>query len=205
MDASHQALHRAFLNRRYGLSRFVYDATRKYYLFGRDGTLRDLLAEPWESLVEVGAGTGRNLRMLHRRRPGAVYGGVEPCDEMREHARPRVPWVRLVDAFAEEVDYTAILGRSPDRILFSYSLSMVGDPQAALRRAIDALAPSGAVVVVDFGDLAGFPAAVRGPFRKFLSAFHVKPLDLSALKVEPHDLRVGPWGYYLAARFTPRM
>ena len=123
---------------------------------------------------------------------------------MREYARSRVPWVRLVDAFAEEVDYDAILGRPPERILFSYSLSMVGDPRAALRRAIDALAPAGAVVVVDFGDLAALPTGVSAPFRRFLSAFHVKPLDLSTLGVEPQDLRVGPWGYYVVARFTAR-
>jgi S-adenosylmethionine-diacylgycerolhomoserine-N-methlytransferase len=163
--------------------------------------LRDLLAEPWESLIEVGVGTGRNLRMLHRRRSDAAYGGIEPCDEMRHHARPRLPWVRLVDAFAEDVDYASILGRPPDRILFSYSLSMVGDPQVALKRAVEALAPSGEVVVVDFGELDGFPTAARLSFRKFLSAFHVEPVNLAALSPKPHQRRDGPWGYYATARF----
>ncbi len=167
--ASDQALQRAFLNRTYGLSRFIYDATRKYYLFGRDRALGGLLARPWDSLIEVGVGTGRNLRKLHRQRPSAAYGGIEPCDEMRRHAQPRVPWARLVDAFAEEVDYASVLGRPPDRILFSYSLSMVGDPEGALRRAVEALAPSGEVVVVDFGGMAG--ASQRPPvgfLRRFL-------------------------------------
>ncbi len=198
-------LQRAVLNRTYGLTRFVYDATRKYYLFGRDRVLRELLSEPWSSLIEVGVGTGRNLRKLHGVRPGDAYGGIEPCDEMREHARQRVPWARLVDAFAEDADYQSILGQRPDRILFSYSLSMVGHPRAALERAIEALAPGGEVVVVDFGRLGGVAASARQSFRRFLAAFHVQPVDLTALRLEPHALREGPLGYYTTARFrAPR-
>jgi S-adenosylmethionine-diacylgycerolhomoserine-N-methlytransferase len=155
-------------------------------------------------LIEVGVGTGRNLRKLHRQRPGAAYGGIEPCDEMREHAQPRAPWARLVDAFAEEASYVPILGHRPDRILFSYSLSMVRDPEAALERAIEALAPAGEVVVVDFGGLAGLPRAARKSFRKFLSAFHVEPVDLAALSLAPDDRREGPLGYYTVARFRAR-
>jgi S-adenosylmethionine-diacylgycerolhomoserine-N-methlytransferase len=196
-----QAQQRAFLNRYYGASRFLYDATRKYYLLGRDPALQQLLTEPWESLVEVGAGTGRNLRWLQKRRPEAVYGGVEPCDEMRRHAAARLPWARLVDAFAEQVDYRSILGRPPERILFSYCLSMVSDPALALSRAFEALAPQGQLVVVDFGEFAGLPAVLRVPFRRFLAAFHVEPRDPAALGPPAAEVRDGAFGYYRCARF----
>src|SRR5581483_4236327 len=120
--------------------------------------------EPWTSLVEVGAGTGRNLRKLYRRRPHAAYGGIEPCAPMRLHGRSRASWAKWVDAFSEDADYLSVLGRRPDRILFSYCLSMVGDPAASLRRAVDALAPGGEVAVVDFGLLAGIPRPARAAF-----------------------------------------
>ena len=192
--------HRAFLNRFYGLSRFIYDATRKYYLLGRDQLLEELLAEPWTSLVEVGVGTARNLRKLHAHRPEAAYGGIEPCDEMRRHAQARAPWARIVDAFAESADYRAILGRSPDRILFSYSLSMISDPPAALRRAAESLVQGGEVAVVDFGRLASFESRGRA-FRRFLATFHVEPVDCSALGIPPRNVKEGPFGYCASARF----
>jgi S-adenosylmethionine-diacylgycerolhomoserine-N-methlytransferase len=195
------AQHRSFLNRYYGVSRSFYDASRKYFLFGRDAALRELLAERWSSLVEVGPGTGRNLRQLHRARPEAAYGGIEPCDAMREHARARAPWIRMVDAFAEQVDYAQVLGRPPDRILFSYCLSMVGDPGESLARAVDSLAPSGEVVVVDFGGMGGLPRPARKAVTSFLGAFHVRPVDPVALGREPLAQRSGPLGYFFIARY----
>jgi S-adenosylmethionine-diacylgycerolhomoserine-N-methlytransferase len=195
------AQHRRFLNRYYGASRSFYDVTRKYFLFGRDRALRDLLAESWGSLVEVGPGTGRNLRKLHAARPEAAYGGIEPCDAMREHARAVAPWVQLIDAFAEQADHASVLGRPPERILFSYSLSMVGDPNASLSRAIEALPPGGEVAVVDFASMKGLPAPLRRVVRHFLAAFHVHPIDLDALDRRPYAVRHGPFDYYLTARY----
>ncbi len=195
------ARHREFLNRYYGVSRSFYDASRKYFLFGRDRVIDELLAERWDSLVEVGPGTARNLRLLHAARPEARYGGIEPCDAMRDHARATAPWATLVDAFAEEADYTSVLGRPPDRIVFSYSLSMVGDPVASLRRAIDSLPPQGEVVVVDFGPMEGLPSIARSIVRGFLRRFHVNPVDLDTLGREPTSVQRGPLGYFVSARF----
>jgi S-adenosylmethionine-diacylgycerolhomoserine-N-methlytransferase len=201
LEADPQAEHRSFLNRYYGISRSFYDASRKYFLFGRDAVLRDLLAEPWASLIEVGPGTGRNLRRLHQTRPEAAYGGIEPCDAMREHAKARAPWIRMVDAFAEQADYMAVLGRPPDRILFSYCLSMVGDPRASVTRAVESLAPTGELVVVDFGEMGGVPRLARKAVRGFLATFHVHPVDPVALGREPSARRSGPFDYYFIARY----
>jgi S-adenosylmethionine-diacylgycerolhomoserine-N-methlytransferase len=195
--------HRSFLNRYYGVSRSFYDASRKYFLFGRDAVLGELLTESWSSLIEVGPGTGRNLRRLHQARPEAAYGGIEPCDAMREHAQARAPWIAMVDAFAEQADYAAVLGRRPDRILFSYCLSMVGDPRASLTRALDSLAPGGEVVVVDFGGMGGLARPARRAVRGFLATFHVHPVELSALGREPVAHHAGPFDYYFTARYRP--
>jgi S-adenosylmethionine-diacylgycerolhomoserine-N-methlytransferase len=200
--AGHEA-HRQFLNRYYGQVRHLYDVTRKYYLFGRDVALRELAAEPWQRLVEVGPGTGRNLRALHATRPHAHFGGVEASDVMLEHARARCPWATLRQGFADaEAAPLDLLGAPPDRILFSYCLSMVQDPARALHNARRALAPGGEVVIVDFADCAGLPGPLRDGFTRFLRGFHVTPLDAAALRGAT-TVRHGPARYYLLARLGP--
>jgi S-adenosylmethionine-diacylgycerolhomoserine-N-methlytransferase len=195
--------HRAFLNRYYRLTRHVYDASRRFYLFGRDPAIRGLLADEWQRLVEIGPGTGRNLRKLHAARPTARYGGVEASDEMLRHATARLPWATLAHGFAEDADYTSLLGAKPDVVLFSYCLSMVVDAQAALINARRSVAPNGKVVVVDFGDLAGLRPGVRGALRRWLDLFHVTPLDPAVLA--PHQPTVihGPGRYYVIATLSP--
>lgn len=193
--------HRAFLNRYYRWSRPVYDLTRRYYLLGRDAALGRLLAEPWRGLVEIGPGTGRNLEILRRGRPEAALGGVEACDEMLAAARRRVPTARIEHGFAEQARYGDLLAPSPvDRVLFSYSLSMIPDRQGALDRALEALAPGGEVVVVDFADLTGLPGPMGAALRTWLGWFHVAPLDTAPLEARGATLRWGPGRYWLEAR-----
>lgn len=193
--------HRRFLNAYYGTSRHFYDLTRKYYLLGRDRVLRELGGERWSTLVEVGPGTGRNLRILHRARPEAKLGGVEPCDEMLAHARERCPWARLTSGFAESADLAAVHGARPDRVLFSYCLSMVSEPQVALARARRMVAPAGSVVVVDFADMAEMPAVGRMALRGWVGAFHVTPLAAELVEVEGASVSYGAMRYYVVARF----
>ncbi len=196
--------HRAFLNRYYGLSRRIYDVTRKYYLFGRDTAIRQLTRDTgWRRLVEVGPGTGRNLALLHRARPDATLGGVDASDAMLEHARARCPWAIFEHGFAEDAALGHVLGAPPDRILFSYCLSMVRDRAAALENARKSLARGGSVLVVDFADLGGLPRRVAQGFRAYLRAFHVEPLDQAVLDGAT-SIRFGPGRYYVIALFGPR-
>ena len=53
--------HSDLMDRIYRHQRYIYDITRKYYLFGRDRMIRELDLKPGDRLVEVGCGTARNL------------------------------------------------------------------------------------------------------------------------------------------------
>ncbi|SNT50097.1 S-adenosylmethionine-diacylgycerolhomoserine-N-methlytransferase [Asanoa hainanensis] len=191
-----EADHRAFLDRYYRATHRVYDVSRKYFLFGRDGVLDRLLAGDWATLVEIGPGTGRNLARLHRRRPDAALGGLEASDVMRAHAARRCPWARISPGFAEDGDIGAVLGVPPQRILMSYCLSMFVDKDRAIDNARRHLAPGGELWVVDFSDLAA------RAMRPFLSAFHVEavPDDLLHRHGATH-VEHGPLRYYVVARF----
>jgi S-adenosylmethionine-diacylgycerolhomoserine-N-methlytransferase len=194
--------HRRFLNAYYGPSRHIYDLTRKYYLFGRDRALDGLKAETWSTLVEIGPGTGRNLRVLRRDRPDARLGGIEPCDEMLRHARARCPWAALRHGFAESADLAAVHDARPDRVLFSYCLSMVNEPAAALARARRILAPGGSVAVVDFADMAAMPPALRRAMTAWIGAYRVTPLEGELFEQPGASVTYGPMRYYAIARFS---
>ena len=195
-----RAEHRNFLNRYYGLSRHIYDLTRKYYLFGRDAAIHRLLEQPWQRLIEAGVGTGRNLRKLKKARPSAEYGGIDASDEMLRHAAQRCPWAKLTLGFAEDAPYGDVLGQAPDRILFSYCLSMVTDPRAAIVHAQKSVVPGGEVVIVDFGDMGGMARPLREGLRTWLHTFHVNPIDLGLVRGEGSQIHIGPFGYFFIAR-----
>jgi len=194
--------HQRFLNRYYGSSRYIYDWTRKYYLLGRDTALRTLLTEDWRTLVEIGPGTGRNLVKLHQRRPQANYCGVEASDAMLEFAQKNCPFARIVPGLAEQADIAGLSGARPDRILFSYCLSMVEDPQRALNNARRALAPRGQVVIVDFGEGENLPSLFRGGLLKWLDSFRVHPIPHKSYR-DWGAVSHSAWGGYVThARLT---
>ena len=55
----------------YARQRHIYDATRKYFLFGRDRLIAALDVPVNGTVLEVGCGTGRNLIQVARRYPTA--------------------------------------------------------------------------------------------------------------------------------------
>ncbi len=203
MNTTAHSEHRAFLNTYYGISRHFYDLTRKYYLFGRDTCLDGLLESEWKSLIEIGSGTGRNLRALHKRRAGARYGGVDASDAMLEHARQKCGWASFAHGFAETADLVSVLGERPERILFSYTLSMVQGQREAIDNARRALAENGELVIVDFCDAGGFPAVFQRALKKWLNAFHVHPLDSVGLFSGAKRITYGPGRYYVIVTFGP--
>lgn len=167
---------------------------------GRRAALCALLAEPWDSLVEYGLGTGSNLHYLQQKRRTARFGGLDASDAMLSGARRRLPEVRLLRAFAEEADVRALLGESPEIALFSYSLTMMEDPEAALAAARAQV--SRAVWVVDFGPHQGWPGLLGAALDAWLSAFRVRPLTAGML-ARARWVRPLAGGYAVIAVFSP--
>ncbi len=168
----------------YRRQRHIYDATRKFFLLGRDRLIEDLDARDGTSVIEIGCGTGRNLILAARRWPGARLFGVDISDQMLATAREKVAAAGLSDRIAlaqgdaTGFDAQALFGRAAfDRVAFSYSLSMIPDWRAALAEGARLTAPGGALMGVDFGDQRGQPAWFRALLRKFLAQYHVAPRD----------------------------
>jgi len=169
------------MDRVYRRQRHIYDFTRKYYLFGRDRLIGELALKPSESLVEVGCGTARNLIAIARRYPKARLFGLDASEAMLGTARAAVrragleTRITLVHGLAEALSPARFGVTHFDRVLFSYSLSMIPDWQGALAAGSAALAPGGSIHVVDFGDLTGLGPLGERAMRAWLALFHVTP------------------------------
>ena len=166
--------------RMYRPQKYIYDLTRKYYLLGRDRLIAELGLKDGQSLLDIGCGTGRNLALIGQRHPAARLFGLDAAEPMLAIAtgKLRRAGVRatLAHGIAEALDPPAMFGHEGgfDHVTISYCLSMVDDPEAALRAAARQLAPSGTLHVVDFGDMAGLPGLVRQAMAAWLARFHVR-------------------------------
>ena len=151
--------HGALMDSVYRGQRHIYDATRKFFLFGRDRLIAGLNCKPGHSLLEVACGTGRNLHQIGKVWPGVSLHGLDISLEMLKSARARLADdARLVQADATSFDPQALFGRDGfDRIMLSFSLSMIPDWQAALAQAVRLLAPGGSLHIVDFNNLHKLP------------------------------------------------
>ena len=170
------------MDRIYRRQRYIYDFTRKYYLFGRDRLIRELGLRPGERVVEIGCGTARNLIAIARRYPQARLYGLDASSEMLKSAAEAVARAGLTGRIALAHGYAealtpAMFGESEafDVCIFSYSLSMIPEWNQALKAACAVLSPSGRVHVVDFGDLTGLGRWGRAALLAWLRLFHVVP------------------------------
>jgi S-adenosylmethionine-diacylgycerolhomoserine-N-methlytransferase len=198
--------HAALMDEVYRGQRHIYDFTRKYYLFGRDTLIAGLAARPGMRVLEVACGTGRNLAKIGKAWPGSHLYGLDISSEMLKSARAALgAQARLGEGDACAFDAQALLGEPAfERIVLSYSLSMIPDWQGALDHAAGQLAPGGALHVVDFGDLSGLPGPFRRILRAWLGRFHVEPriaLPAAAARIAAArgltiESRRGPLGYF---------
>jgi S-adenosylmethionine-diacylgycerolhomoserine-N-methlytransferase len=181
----------AALDRFYRWQAPLYDWTRPFFLFGRGRMVDGLDVGPGQLVLDVGCGTGWSFPRLLRR--NARVMGIEVSEPMRRRALALggVP----VDPrpYGTHDDYRG----QPDRVLFSYSLSMIPPFASAIATARADLRPGGRIGVVDFLD-------ARPPFSGWLqrSCVFLGPQRLDALTsaFPRHRLEIVAtplWRYFL--------
>jgi S-adenosylmethionine-diacylgycerolhomoserine-N-methlytransferase len=156
----------ATLARFYRFHASIYDWTRPFILFGRRRILEGLVVTTGTRVLDVGCGTGTSLTWLVQH--GGVVTGIECTAAMRARAQRRIEAQRLaVDLDDRPYGTHDGYRDSVDRVLFSYSLSMIPAFESALDSARGDLRFAGRIGVVDFLD-ATSPAT-----RAWLRASHV--------------------------------
>jgi S-adenosylmethionine-diacylgycerolhomoserine-N-methlytransferase len=188
------------LERFYRFHSRIYDFTRPFLLFGRVVAARSLEAGPGDLVLDIGCGTGYNLKALAG--GGATVVGVECSAPMRAKAAERITRI------AEEARTRVRLDPRPygthddyagqaRGILFSYSLSMIPPYTDVLARARADLRAGGRLAAVDFLDAA---PGVRQSLRA--AHVHLGPDRLETLRrlFPRHEARVrsvGLWRYFV--------
>lgn len=150
----------------------IYDLTRWSFLFGRRAIVKLLPYQPQDvfTLLEVGCGTGHNLKLASRRFPNAHLIGLDVSGDMLSLAGKQLadkPNISLLEQPYGQGTYP--WSGKVDVILFSYSLSMI-NPQweSLLAQALVDLRPGGMVAIADFHDS-------RMPwFKRHMSGHHVR-------------------------------
>ncbi|MEO1720390.1 MAG: class I SAM-dependent methyltransferase [Pseudomonadota bacterium] len=166
----------------YKHQRFIYDATRKYFLLGRDHLIADLKPPPNGTILEVGCGTGRNLILAARKYPDAQLFGFDISEEMLTTARASIKRAGLSERIvvaqgdATNFDVSAMFGvPSVDRAFCSYTLSMIPPWEQVLPQSLEAVGADGRFHVVDFGQQAKWPVWFRSMLKSWLAKFTVHP------------------------------
>ena len=172
--------------RRYDRIARTYSVLEPLYLIFPPARRRAVAAlglKPGDTVLEMGAGTGRNFPYLVEAvgLSGTVIG-VDASPGMLAEARKLIErhgWsnVELLEQDAAQLD----VDRDVDGVLFSLSYSAMPEPRPALARAWERLRPSSRVVVMDAGLTQG------GPWRL------VAPIARLLVKYAPGDAYSDPW------------
>jgi S-adenosylmethionine-diacylgycerolhomoserine-N-methlytransferase len=203
------------MDRMYRRQRLIYDATRKYYLLGRDRLIGDLAPGDGAGVLEVGCGTGRNLIVAAKRYPHARFCGLDISREMLDTAAANVRRaglegrIALAKGDAAAFDAQRLFGvQAFERVFCAYTLSMIPPWQAALAQGARLVAPNGALFVVDFGRMDELPRWFRHFMKAWLAKFSVTPRGslgdavqrLDGFRVETASLYRGYAQYAVARR-----
>ena len=168
----------------YRRQRHIYDATRRFFLFGRDHLIRDLAPPIGGHVLEIACGTARNLIHAAQLYPKAMFYGFDVSQEMLKTARAAVDRAgltgRITLALGDAADFDAsrLFGRqSFDRVFVSYALSMMQPWRQSLVAALRVVEAGGRLHIVDFGQQQGWPATFTRAHFAWLARFSVEPRE----------------------------
>jgi len=183
----------------------LYQATRWTFLFGRDRIINALELPMFseKTVLEVGCGTGHNLKKLARYYLNLQLIGVDISPHMLQVATRKMMRysrrVLLLEKSYQPGNWK--LPTRPDVVLFSYCLTMINPGcEDAIQRAHDDLVDGGLIAVVDFHD------SPFKTFRRWMGFNHVNmdnhllptlKKHFTPVQLEVNQAYGGLWSYFI--------
>ena len=168
----------------YRYQRYFYDATRRHFLLGRDTLVAGLVPPDGGTVVEIGCGTARNLIQTAVSYPNAKLYGFDISNAMLKTARGKIEAaglsnrIRVEQGDATNFNLQRLFGFArADRIVASYTLSMIPQWHEAIACACPQLSSNGSLHIVDFGPMSGLPSITKLGLHGWLAKFSVHPSD----------------------------
>lgn len=198
------------MKRYYRFQSKIYDHTRWMFLFGRSSILHllPLAKNSQPKILEVGCGTGFNLKRMNTFFKKAELIGVDVSNDMlslaKKNCRHSNQIKFLNDRYSSDLFETK---NQFDLILFSYSLSMINPGWEQLIEAAFAdLAPGGLIAVVDFNDSRYKALKKHMKNNHVRMDHHILPIleeRFSSLTKEINSAYVGAWTYFTFVGLKP--
>lgn len=139
----------------YNFQSKIYDSTRWAFLFGRKEVVEQLPFLGFDQfvLVEIGSGTGYNLKNAAFHFPKAILIGMDVSEDMVKKSRKKLANVNSeVEIFHQPFDVDADnFNFKPNVILINYALTMMNPQwQSVIEKAREELPAGGYIAVADF-------------------------------------------------------
>ena len=186
--------------KRYSRSAAWYDAisAEPVYRVGRECAVPALHVSEGSRVLDIGCGTGLNFPLLLAAvGPSGQVVGVDRSHTMLEVARRKTihlppGTVALVEADAEHLDrVVAGLGAQFDAVIFTYSLSLMTDPDRAWRHATALVRPGGRAAIVDLEPPHGWARLLDPAARlaSWLGGADINARPWAVLEQTAHDVQ----------------
>ena len=167
------------------VARFYSTLEPLYLIFprARRKAVAALNLKPDDTVVEIGAGTGRNFPyLIDVIGPAGTVIGVDASEGMLAEAHKLIERRGWSNVQVLHQDATQLqVDRELDGVLFSLSYSALPDPRPALARGWERLRPGGRVVVMDMG-------LTHSRWHRLLD-----PIARLLVKLGPGDAFSDPW------------
>lgn len=141
-----------------------YDLTRNFFLFNRKEAIDYLDIQPNDVVVDLACGTGLNMPLIIKKQPKEIIG-IDYSQSMLAIARRKYPIVKFIEADVANYQFTP---NSIDKIICTYSMSMIEEWQKTIQNVANSLKRNGIFVILDFHPWQGFLKIFYPIFRWWL-------------------------------------
>lgn len=152
------------LEKFYGKQYKVYDFTRKFFLFNRKKSIDLLNIRKGEKVIDLSCGTGLNIPFLLQKTQSKNILGIDYSPSLLKIAREKYPDVRFVEGDVSNYKFS----KKADKIISSYSISMIDDWKKTIINVKKSLKNDGIFLILDFHPWKGPKKIVYPLFRLWL-------------------------------------